>query len=226
MKGWSDMKQFLFILLVLGIAIPASAEVAVYNLKASSTGFGYKSDSLTWGQIKDSNTAFMILEEPTDGNTNVWVVTTWKGKDKKNYIMAENLGTLKFEQPWLAKKDMWIITGADKNGRIILTGDAKMTMVGKPSKKSCVSASCHTSDDLAYLGPVIDDTFAASLTGYAIADETDKNGNRTLCTTTLSLKLNTVWTLNSHPYIDTAEEEVDMIRLSFSAAGYTDVTEP
>jgi hypothetical protein len=218
------MKQFLFVLLVLGITIPACAEVAVYNLKASNAGYGYNAGGNAW-QIKDANTAFVILEKPSDGNTNAWAVYTWKGKDKKNYVMAENWGTLSFDEAWVsATKAKWVITQTDKQGRILLTGDVKQTTIGKPSK-SCSSFLCHSSDEIAYLNPLTYE-MAPSLAGYAITDKTDANSNRVLRTTTLALKLNTKMTLGAHKFFDTAEDEAKVLVGGFASVGYIDVTEP
>jgi hypothetical protein len=217
------MKQFLFVLLVLGLAIPASADVYVYNLKASSTGLGYQSSSDVWRLIKDANAGFVILEEPTNFDSkvdlNVWVVSTWKGKDKKNYVMAASLGTLNFEDAWLTKKDVWTVTGADKTGRIILTGDEKELTLSS-YKSSC--NQCHSPSRGA-----LEDYIAPSLSGYAIADTTDKDGNRILNTTTMSLKLNTKLSIATHPDIDLAEDAAKSIVDDLvNNAGYIDVTEP
>jgi hypothetical protein len=94
------MKRLLLVLLVLGVSMPAGADVLVYNMKASNAEYKYNSDSSdsnAWGQIKDTNTAFVIFELPGGGSTNVWAVYTYKAKDPngktQNYCKGENWGT-------------------------------------------------------------------------------------------------------------------------------------
>ena len=49
------MKQLLLVLLLLGVSMPASADVHVYTMKASNAEYKYNSDSNALGQIKDAN---------------------------------------------------------------------------------------------------------------------------------------------------------------------------
>jgi hypothetical protein len=180
------MKRLLLVLWVLGVSMPASADVLVYNMKASNAEYKYNSDSNAWGQIEDTNTAFVIFELPSGDSTNVWAVYTWKAKDPngkmQNYCKGENWGTLGFDHASLSPtKAKWVISDAANGRRIILTGDVKTTNICS-YKSSC--NSCHDPSK----GTIkFDTTF--SFTGYSIEDRTDVNNNRDLCTTALSLKV-------------------------------------
>jgi hypothetical protein len=226
-KGWSDMKRFLFVFLVLGWTISASAqpinEVLVYDMTASNAGFGYVADSNTWTQIKDTNTAFLIVESTTEGNTaNIWAVYTWKGKDKKNYATDVNMGRAIMGAATVGSKQVGFTVDANAGSRIQLAGNNKLTTIGKKTNKSCLG--CHTADELKTLGD-LDPNCPPSLTGYEIKIKTDANGNKKLCTSTLSLKLNIAKTLAAHPDIVTAEDEASAIISDLYDAGYT-IVEP
>jgi hypothetical protein len=175
------MKQLLLVLLVLGVSMPASADVLVYNMKASNAEYKYNSDSNAWGHIKDTNTAFVIFELPGGGSTNVWAVYTYKANDPngktQNYCKGENWGILGFEHASLSPtKAKWVISDAANGRRIILTGDVKKTNI-RSYKSSC--NSCH---DPSKGTPAFDIT--SSFTGCLIKDRTDTND-----TTALSLNV-------------------------------------
>jgi len=221
------MKRFLFVLLVLGWAITASAqpavEVLVYDMKASNAGFGYVADSNTWAQIKDANTAFLIVESPAEGDTaNIWAVYTWKGKDKKNYAMDVNLGQATTGAATVGSKQVGFTVDANTGNRIQVTGYNKLITIGKKTNKSCLG--CHTADELKTLGD-LDANCPPSLTGYEIKIKTDADGNKKLCTSTLSLKLDIAKTLATHGNVDTAEDEASAIISDLRDAGYI-IVEP
>ena len=101
--------------MLLGASMPAGADVHVYNMKASNSEYKYNSDSNTGGQIKDTNTAFVIFELPSSGSTNVWAIYTYKDKDSngktQNYCRGENRGALGFEHASLSPtKAKWVIS--------------------------------------------------------------------------------------------------------------------
>jgi hypothetical protein len=178
------MKQLSLVLLVLGVSMPASANVLVYNMKASNAEYKYNSDSSdsnARGQIKDTNTAFVVFELPSGGSTNVWAVYTYKAKDPngktQNYCRGENWGTLSFEHASLSPtKAKWVISDAANGRRIILTGDVKTTKI------CSYESSCNSCHDLSKGTPTFDIT--SSFAGYSIKDRTDVND-----TTALSLKV-------------------------------------
>ena len=227
-KGWSDMKRFLiFVLLMLGWAISAHADmnVLVYDMKANNVGFGYVADSNTWTQIKDANTAFLIVESPIEGDTaNIWAVYTWKGKDKKNYAMDVNLGRATAVTTTIGSTQVGFIIDANAHTgtRIQLTGNNKLITIGKKTNKSCLG--CHTADELKTLGD-LDANCPPSLTGYEIKIKTDADGNKNICTSTLSVKLDIAKTLAAHPDIVTAEDGASAIISDLHDAGYT-IVEP
>ena len=166
------MKQLLLVLLALEVSMPASADVHVYNMKASNAEYKYNSDSNAMGQIKDTNTAFVIFELPGGGSANVWDVNTYKAKDPngktQNYCKGESRGVLGFEHVSLSPtKAKWVISDAAKGRRIILTGDVNTANV-RGYKSSC--NSCH---DPSKGTPTFDIT--SSFTGYAIKDRADAN---------------------------------------------------
>jgi hypothetical protein len=226
-KGWSDMKRFLFVLFVLGWTIAASAQsgvnVLVYDMKASNAGFGYAADLNTWAQIKDTNTAFLIVESPTEGDTaNIWAVYTWKGRDKKNYAMDVNLGQATTGAATVGSKQVGFVVDANTENRIQLAGNNKLVTIGKKTNRSCLSGGCHTAGTFDNL----DANCPPSLTGYEIKIKTDADGNKKLCTSTLSLKLDIAKTLAAHPDIVTAEDGAYMLISDLNdIMGYT-IVEP
>jgi hypothetical protein len=211
------MKRFIFVFLVLGWTIAANADVSVlvFDMKASNAGFGYVADTNKWAQIKDTNTAFVIVETITDYTANVHAVYTWKGKDKKNYVMDVNMGQA-------------TMGGSDKTGFLVdanahtptqtrtqMTGNNKVVTIGKKTNRSCLS--CHPSgapDNLQQECP-------PSLAGYRIRYTTDADGNKKIYTSTLSAKLDIAKTLATHPYIDTAEDEATALVSDLNDMGYT-----
>lgn len=166
------MKQLLLALLALGVSMPASADVHVYNMKASNAEYKYNSDSNALGQIKDTNAAFVVFELPGGGSANIWDVYTYKAKDPngitQNYGRGENQGISGFEHASLSPtKAKWVISDAANGRRIILTGDVKTTKI-RSYENAC--SSCH---DPSKGTPTFDIT--SSFTGYPIKDRADAN---------------------------------------------------
>lgn len=127
------MKRLFLILLVLGVSIPAGADVFVYNMKISDVEFEYEWDG--WELVKDSDTQFIIIERAGSDSIKVWTIDTWKEKDPngkmQNYYEAEYDGEIGFVEAQVGKKLMWMITGtADGDDRNLLTGEAKPTKIG------------------------------------------------------------------------------------------------
>jgi hypothetical protein len=175
------MKQLLLVLLVLGVSMPASADVHVYNMKAGSTEYKYNSDSNAPGQIKDTNAAFVIFELPDGDSANIWAVSTYKAKDPngktQNYCKGENRGISVFEHESLSPtRAKWVISDAANGRRIILTGDVKKTN-NRSYKSSC--NSCH---DPSKGTPAFD--ISSCFAGYSIKDRAN-----TSSTTALSLNV-------------------------------------
>jgi hypothetical protein len=221
------MKRFLFIFLVLGWTVAASAEVFVFDMKMSNTGFKYIADENTWTQIKDSNTAFLIVELPEDSNrAKIHAIYTWKSSNKKNYAMDVNMGRAFAGSATLGSTEISIIVDANANTptqtRTQLSGVNKRVTIGKKTNKSCLG--CHTAGELTTLGN-LDVNCPPSLTGYQIKIRTYADGNKKLFTSTLSVKLDIAKTLAIHPNVVTAEDEANTLLNQLYDAGYT-VVEP
>jgi hypothetical protein len=223
------MKQFLFVFLVLGwtAAAYAQTDVFVFDMKMSNTGFKYIADENTWAQIKDSNTAFLIVELPEDGNTaKIHAVYTWKGKDKKNYAMDVNMGRAFAGSATIGSTEISLVADVNTNTptqtRTQLSGNNKLVTIGKKTNKSCLG--CHTAGELTILGN-LDVNCPPSLTGYQIKIKTYADGNKKLFTSTLSVKLDIAKTLAIHPNVVTAEDEANTLLSQLYDAGYT-VVEP
>lgn len=190
------MKRFVFIFLVLGWAAAASADttvdVIVFDMKASNAGFGYAEDTNKWAQIKDANTAFVIVEpNNNDSTAKVWAVYTWKSKNKKNYVMEIKKGRA------LMGGDNNIGLLVDVNNyigghQLEVSGKNKQIIIGKQTTQSCTS--CHTGGAPANL----EADCPSSLTGYEIKNVADASGDRKLTTDTLSLKIDVANACCSH----------------------------
>lgn len=213
------MKQFLFVFLVLGWAAAASADttvdVIVFDMKASNAGFGYTEDTNKWAQIKDTNTAFVIVEpNDNDSTAKVWAVYTWKGQNKKNYVMEIKKGRA------LMGGDNNIGLLVDVNNyigghQLEVSGKNKQIIIGKNTNASCLS--CHTAGTFDNL----EADCPSSLTGYEIKNVADASGDRKLTTDTLSLKIDVAQTLAAHiNENNTAEDEADALTTDLNDTGY------
>jgi hypothetical protein len=171
------MKRLLLVLLVLGLSVPAIADVFVYNKKNSGVEFEYYGDSWTQSNPSSDSGQYLIIEPNYNDNTvNILEADTWKEKDEggvtHKYYEAYEIGTLAFLQTRIGSKQMWIIsgngTGDSNNTRIIISGQPKSTKIGTDTY-----------------------TVAATLNGYAIwgaiVDEDLGGGS-------MSLKLNSTIT--------------------------------
>jgi hypothetical protein len=180
------MKKWLLVLLVLGVAVPAVADVFIYNVKQRGVDFYYDEDKESWTKSKASGSGTYLIAEPNyDENTvNIWEAETWKEKDEETgetykYYEVGDMYTLDFLQTQIGKKLMWIISGTNDayNTRIMLAGQEKLKKIGTENH-----------------------TVAAALTGYAIwGDIVDED----LGGGAVSLTLNSKFTL----YVQDSEED-------------------
>jgi hypothetical protein len=229
MKGWNGMKQFLFVFLILGWAVTANASepinVLVYDMKVSNAGFGYVADTNTWTQIKDANAAFLIIEIVDDHTANVRAVYTWKGKDKQKYAMDVNMGQAQMGSATTGSKETGFFVDANTHSgtRIQLSGANKLVTIGKKTNKSCLY--CHDAADMDGLGDLQIEGCPPSLTGYEIKNIIQSSGNKKLCTSTVSLKLDIPKTLATHDNVDNAEDEANTLLSDLYDAGYI-IVEP
>jgi len=155
------MKRLLLVLLVLGLSVPAIADVFVYNLKQSGVEFGYNADKDAWGPTKSSYVSYVVIQVDSNSpdSVNIYSINTQKGKDPdtgeayKNYTV-DGPYTISFLQTTIAK-NMWIVEGTLDDGyntRITLSGQAKSSKIGS-----------HTY------------TVAAALSGYSIYGSINDN---------------------------------------------------
>jgi hypothetical protein len=175
------MKKWLLVLLVLGMAVPAVADVFVYNAKQSGVYFYYDGDVDAWVQSKSSgDTIYVVIQvdSSSPGSVNIYSIDTWKekGTDENDkpitykYYTVDGPYTFSFLQTTIAKKITWIIEGTagEYNSRIMVSGQTKSTKIG-----------------------TVNYTVAATLTGYSIdgdIESQDVSGG------TVSLKLNSTIT--------------------------------
>jgi hypothetical protein len=171
------MKRLLLILVVLGVSIPASADVFIYNSKQANVSIDY--DGIIWKQSKETETVYVIVEPTSSTTAGIWAIGIWKEKDKSGqttkYAAAEEVGEVDFIQAQVGKKLIWIISAQDSNSQTLLTGQAKPTKI----------------DDVTF-------TIASSLTGYGIWDESEFVNERDLGTGKITLKLNKNFTAEAH----------------------------
>jgi hypothetical protein len=104
------------------------ADLLVYNLKSLNTKIEFISGGWSSGKIFDT---YYLVVEPNGGKLTDRIIGIWKGKGGKKYYEDDGtLGTSELLQVQIGKKQMWIMTGDDGKGRILLTGEAKPTKVG------------------------------------------------------------------------------------------------
>jgi len=173
------MKRLLLVLLVLGLSVPAIADVFVYNLKQSGVEFGYNADKDAWAPTKSSYVSYVVIQVDSNSpdSVNIWAIDTWKEKDADTgettkYYTVDGPYTISFLQTTIAKKNTWIAEGISSdqsNTRVMVSGQAKSTKIGTDTY-----------------------TVAATLSGYAIfgdiADEDVGGGPVSL---TLNSKITT-----------------------------------
>jgi hypothetical protein len=214
MKGWDDMKRLILVLLVLVFSVPAGATVLVYNLKETCTGTEF--DSGDWYSYKESWSGYLLIEQTGPDTAEVRVIWTWK-EGKQKYAEAEDWGEIDFIPAALGNgKEVSIVSDADKEGRIVLTGASKMTKISAYKAASC--DMCHTS-----VPGDISQKLPSSLTGYWIGDEKDGDPftYRDLWTSKFALKLNAKSTLACHlkDALD-VDDAADEILESLDEQGY------
>jgi hypothetical protein len=147
LKGWREMKKWLLVLLVLGLSVPAIADVFVYNFKQSGVDFYYDGDVDAWVKSKSGGgTTYVVVQVDSDyanaTDINIWSIDTWKEKETDEdtgktitikYYSVDGPYTMSFLQTLIAKKTMWIVegdVGDEYNSRIMLSGQAKSTKIG------------------------------------------------------------------------------------------------
>ena len=156
------MKRLVLVLLVLGLSVPAIADVFIYNLKQSGVEFAWDdgandgdgawvhpptSDDLTYG-----HKMYIVIQVDSDyadaTNINIESIDTYKqgdiddnGKmirtDKTIYYTLSGWDAISFLQATIAKKNTWIVEGtlssSDLPTNIMVSGQTKSTMIGTTS---------------------------------------------------------------------------------------------
>lgn len=203
------MKRLLFVLLVLGLAVPAGASVLIYTMKSSDTGMEYDWDddigAYMWYQWKGTYPGYLIIG-PGSSSESIELRAVWTDKyGKQKYAYTQYWGEIELVQASILASNKtkwtWILSDVEDEYRMLLTGDIKPIMIGSVKNKTYKSCgSCHDSADLADKGD-IDPNIPATLTGYTIMDE--KEGDpvityRDLFIGKMTLTLNTKMTLKAH----------------------------
>jgi hypothetical protein len=193
------MKKLLLVLLVLGVSLPAGAEVFIYNSNQSGTEFEY--DGSEWTQYKvGGRTTYVVIEPNSDDANfvNVWSVDTWRGKDANgvmhNYYEVQDMVTLEFIQARIGNKLMWIVP---------IVGDTEYDLLTGQAKKVKIDAENHT--------------IPVTLTGYFIWNESDVDYRDEGAGTT-SMKLNAKMTKQWHSL--GGEDAKDAIVAYLESKGY------
>jgi hypothetical protein len=147
------MKRLLLVLLVLGLSVPAIADVFVYNVKQSGVKLYYdetaNNDEGAWVQSKPSGTTYVVIQV-TDSSSaesvDVWTIDTWTEKVKEEdengrmttvtykYYTVYGPDSVNFIETPIAKKNMWIAEGTlesgDNSACFMVSGQTKSTKIG------------------------------------------------------------------------------------------------
>jgi len=115
------VKKVLLVLLLLGVAVPASADVFIYAM--SDKGITFLEGSPEWEMEKESVKGYVVLETGGD-SVNMWAIGTAKFEGKK-YAGVESLGSLNA----LGDGKPAVISDANESRRIFLVGQAKETTI-------------------------------------------------------------------------------------------------
>jgi hypothetical protein len=138
------MKKLLFVLLVLGLSIPAYAvhkeEVLIYSFKQKTTEYtcdisGITDmnlvNSLEWEKSVKTSTGYLVVQWAPDSDIelNVWTVLTEKLKDRdgKPYKWASVSGPAEFAiaQATVGNKTTWLVGYNYASEHTLLTGEEK-----------------------------------------------------------------------------------------------------
>jgi hypothetical protein len=198
------MKRLLLVLLVLGLSVPAIADVFVYNFKESGVDFYYDGDVDAWVQSKPSgDTAYVVIQmDSGSSDVNIYSIDIWKEKEEDEdtgkmttytYYSVDGPYTISFLQTTITRKNMWIIEGTasdEENTRMMLSGQAKSTKIGSGTY-----------------------TVAATLSGYFVFGNIE---NEDVGGSTVSWKLNSKITKE----LVSSDDVISSIDAYFEGLGY------
>jgi hypothetical protein len=167
------MKRLLMILLVLGLSVPAIADVFVYNIKLS--GVYFENEDEGWVKSKPSGTSYLVIQK-NDGSDsiNIWVIETWKDQQEDEdtdkmttvkFYSVDGPSNISFLETLVSKKNTWLAEGD--------LVDYKHIMLWGQTKSANINSTQYT--------------VAGSLSGYLVCGDIsdDEVGGYTV-----SLKLN------------------------------------
>jgi hypothetical protein len=193
------MKKLLLILLALGFALPASADVFIYSHKSS--GSGTDNNNGDWGTFKVTETAYTIIQVNfNDTNKiDIWAIGLTKANGIK-YAALDEIGEVNFVVAPLsaANKTVWIIGADDSNGFFMVSGQAKQKKI-----------------DIGY-SPLV----ASSLSGPYIWDQTI-GSHRAIGIGKIAMSLNTDFTKQAHNYSTAKDAANALIAALRDYYGYT-----
>lgn len=191
------MKRLLLVLMLLCVFIPENAKgrampPLVYQMKEADTGMDSSDSGSSWEKYKDNYTGYIIIE-PNDNNTaSAWSIHTWKAKDPngkmQNYYAQQDMITFGFLQVIVGKNTVWIITYADDEQSIMMSGAVKPVKV------------------VTLLGPATL-SLAGTITGTSIWFD-DENSYKDIASGKVSLSYNSPLTTYIYNNIDTGEDAV------------------
>jgi hypothetical protein len=221
-KGWREMKRLLFVLLMLGISLPAIADVLVYNVTQAEIEM--QNNSNVWSQVKGNYKDYFVIEPQTNGTANVWSIMTYKAKDSsgkmQNYYTTQNMGALTLLQVQVGTKQQWILTGASGQINITLNGN------WIPGKKAPgdhgngpLCSTCHSGRPDRATTPAS----APSMAGSSMWDQTSGT-NRSIGSAKITMKMDTKTTALVAKNSYTSSDTVNYLVGTLTAKGYVQGT--
>jgi len=212
------MKRLLLVVLILGLSVPASAEVLVYSAKQAEVEM--QSNSGVWLQLKGSYTDFYVIEPLANNTAAVLSVMTYKQKDltgkMQNYYITQDLGTFTMLQVQVGTKQKWVISGTHAQLKITMTGD------WKPGKKALGDhgngpncSNCHNNRPNRVAVPAN----ATTMAGSSVWDQTT-GADRSIGSAKITAKFNAAMTSQVGVNGYNTSQAVDYIVGTLTAKGF------
>jgi hypothetical protein len=163
------MKRLAIVLMIIGFAWAAHADVFIYSQKSAGSGVNHDTDG--YGTFKGTDSAYTVIEiNPSDTNAVViWAIYLTKVNGVK-YAEVHEVGEVNSVVTTAGDKTVWEIGGEDGDGRFMVMGQAKPKKIGTT-----------------YF------TVPSSMAGIAIWDETTGT-HRAYGTAKTTMTLNTTYT--------------------------------
>ena len=124
------MKRLLLVLLVLGLSVPAIADVFIYNMGQSGVE-SEQDDVGNWIQSKVIYTADVVVEVNMNDTSlvSIWSVDTWKANGI-NYYKAHESDVNTFELLLAQNGKEWILLRVSDTEEDMLTGQVQSAKIG------------------------------------------------------------------------------------------------